>query len=60
MHSQAIKSYIAEPIFDEEENVWGALVVDIDSPEENVFTADCENKLSTAIRIISFTLGHLK
>ena len=51
---------IAEPIFDENENVWGALVIDIDSPEEKVFTTDCENKLSTAIRVISFTLSHLK
>ena len=51
---------IAEPIFDENENIWGALVVDIDSPEEEVFTTDCENKLSMAIRIISFTLSHLK
>lgn len=51
---------IAEPIFDENENIWGALVVDIDSPEKDVFTTDCEDKLSTAIRIISFTLCHLK
>ena len=51
---------IAEPIFDENENVWGSLVVDVDSPEKDVFTKDCEDKLSTAIRIISFTLSHLK
>lgn len=51
---------IAEPIFDENENIWGALVVDVDSPEKDVFTTDCEDKLSTAIRIISFTLSHLK
>ena len=50
---------IAEPIFDENEDIWGALVVDIDSPNENVFNKDCEAKLSTAIRVISFTLSHL-
>lgn len=49
---------LAEPIFDENENVWGAIVVDVDSPEKNVFNPECQDKLSTAIRVISFTLNH--